>query len=132
MLTGCGRRAVGRGRGAGVVLVVSELAWVDSLGVVAGAGQQQPVQRAARLQFLVRALGDKPALVEHRDPVGEPQRRAPVRDQQRGPARHDPVQGLVDLGLHPRVDRRGCVVENQDARVGEQGAGERHPLPLSA
>ncbi len=97
-----------------------------------GRYQQQLVERARFHEFLVAACRDEPPLVQHRDPVRQPQGRAPVRDQQRGPALHDPAQGLVDLGLHPRVHRRGRVVQHQDARVGQQRAGECHPLPLAA
>ena len=38
----------------------------------------------------------------------------------------------LDRRLGGRVDRGGGVVEDQDARVGEQGAGDRHPLALAA
>ena len=58
--------------------------------------------------------------------------RTPVRDQDRGAVRHDPAQGGVDLLLDAAVDRRGGVVEQEDLRVGEQGAGERDPLALAA
>ena len=34
--------------------------------------------------------------------------------------------------LGGRVDRGGGVVEDQDPRIGEQGAGDRHPLALAA
>ena len=36
----------------------------------------------------------------------------------------------LDLGLGARVHRRGRVVQNQDARLGEQGPSDRHPLTL--
>ena len=38
----------------------------------------------------------------------------------------------LDRRLGGRVDRGGGVVEDQDARVGEQGAGDRDPLALAA
>ncbi len=53
-------------------------------------------------------------------------------DQQRGASRHDPPQGGVDLLLHPGVDRAGGVVEDQDAGIGDQRPGQRHPLALAA
>ena len=55
-----------------------------------------------------------------------------MRDEQRGPARHHPVQGGVDLRLDPRVDGGGGVVEQQQPGVGDQRPGERDPLPLAA
>ncbi len=100
-----GHLAVRRGRRGGVVLVVGQLAGVDALHVVARPGQQQPVERAALGQLLVGADVGHPAVVEHRDPVGQVQGGAAVRDEQRGPAAHDPVQGGVDLRLQPGVDR---------------------------
>ena len=39
---------------------------------------------------------------------------------------------LLDLVLGGAVDRAGRVVEDQDARVGQQRAGDREPLALPA
>ncbi len=47
-------------------------------------------------------------------------------------AGHRLRQAGPDLGLGPRVDRGGGVVEDEDAGVGEQGAGDRDPLALAA
>ena len=112
--------------------VVGQFARVDPLRVLAGPGEQQPVQRAAGHQLLVAALVDQAPLVQHRDPLRELQGRAPVGDEQRGAAVHDPPERLVDLGLHLRVDRGRGVVEHQDRGVGEQRAGQGHPLALPA
>ena len=68
-------------------LVDFQFAGVDALGVIAGTGQQQPVERAARFQLGGRTDVDQATVVEDRDPVGQLQRGAPVRDQQRGPVR---------------------------------------------
>jgi hypothetical protein len=64
-----------------------------------GPDQQQPVERAVAVELLGRADRDEPPAVEHRDPVGELQGGAAVRDQQRRAVLHHPVQGGVDLGL---------------------------------
>ncbi len=53
-------------------------------------------------------------------------------DQQRGPAARVRSQRRVDLGLDPDVDRGRRVVQDQDGRVGQQGASQRDPLPLPA
>ena len=42
------------------------------------------------------------------------------------------LQAGLDRRLGGRVDRGGGVVEDQDPRVGEQGAGDRDPLALAA
>ena len=44
---------------------------------------------------------------------------------------HQPAEGCVDLLLHAAVDRGRGVVEEEDLRIGEQGAGERDPLALA-
>ena len=41
-------------------------------------------------------------------------------------------QRLVDLALGGGVDRRGGVVEDDDARRGQHAAGDREALPLPA
>ena len=41
-------------------------------------------------------------------------------------------QRRVDLTLRRGVDRRGGVVEDDDARSGEHAAGDREALPLPA
>ena len=55
-----------------------------------------------------------------------------MSDEQRGPAGHDLLEPGVDPGFDPRVDRRGRVVEDQDAGIGQQRPGQRHPLALAA
>ena len=97
-----------------------------------GPGQQQPIQRTPFLQLRRRPDVDDPAAIEHRDPVGQLQRRAAVGDQQRGAVGHHPPQRRVDLGLDARVDGRGRVVEHEHPRVGQQRAGQRDALPLPA
>ena len=45
---------------------------------------------------------------------------------------HDRLEGLLDQQLRLGVDVRGGLVEDQDARVAQDGAGERDALPLAA
>ncbi len=95
-------------------------------------GEQPPVQRGAALQLLVRAdVGELPA-VEYGDPVGERERGAAVGDEERGAAGHDGAQRLVDLVLDAGVHGGGGVVEEEQAGVGEEGAGEGDALALAA
>ncbi len=119
-------------RGGAGLLVAAQRRRVGALGIVVGPGDQVAVQRAAGLQLRVGARVDETALVEDGDPVGELEGGAPVRDEQGGPAGHDLLEPPVDLGFDPRVDRRGRVVEDQDARIGQQRPGQRHPLALAA
>ena len=80
----------------------------------------------------MRAVVEQAAALEHGDLVGERDRRQAVGDDERRAARHDLLQRALDLLLGRRVDGRGGVVEDQDARVGEQRAGDRDALALAA
>ena len=80
----------------------------------------------------MRAVGDDAAVVEQHDAVGERDRRGPVGDDDRRPALHHLGERGPDLVLLGRVDRRGRVVEDQHARVGEHRARDRDALPLPA
>ncbi len=115
-----------------VTLIKFNLARVDALGVVARSGQQQPVERAAPGELLVRALGDQASVIEDRDLVGKLEGGPAVRDQQRGSSGHHLAQGRVDLGLDACVDRGRGVVEHQDRRVGDERPGQRDALALAA
>ena len=77
------------------------------------------------------AFGD-PALVEDDDLVGVDDGREAMGDDDRGPARGDALQGLLDRRLGPAVEGAGRLVEDQDRRVLEQGSGDRDALLLAA
>ena len=79
----------------------------------------------------MRALLDDPAVLEHDDQVGVADRREPVRDDERGAAGEETTERPLDLALGADVDRRGGLVEDQDARVGEEGTGEGDELALT-
>ena len=91
------------------------------------------LEHGARLEQLgLRAARGDAAVVEHHHLVGERDRREAVGDDDRRPAAHRLAQALADRGLGGRVDRGGGVVEDQDARVDQQRAGDRDALPLAA
>src|SRR5579884_2982797 len=94
--------------------------------------EDAPVEVAARRQLLVRALVHQRALFQHEDLVGPADLREPVRDEQRGAAMLRPLQRPLDLILRGAVYGAGRVVEDQDARVGEQRPRDRQALPLAA
>ena len=77
-------------------------------------------------------IGHHPATVEQHDAVGEGDGRRAVGDDDRGSAPHHLGEGVADLVLLGRVDGRGGVVEDQDAWIGEDGAGDGDPLALPA
>ncbi len=79
----------------------------------------------------IPALGDL-SPVEHDDLVGVADRRQPVRDRDRGAARREGVDGLLHGLLGLRVQGAGRLVEDEDGRVPQDGAGDRQALLLAA
>ena len=55
-----------------------------------------------------------------------------MRDHERRAALHETLDRLLHEPLALAVERRGRLVENEDRRVLEDGAGERDTLPLTA
>ncbi|MPL60848.1 hypothetical protein SDC9_06410 [bioreactor metagenome] len=90
------------------------------------------IEPLRRQQLGMAALFDDAAAVEHDDAVHLGDGRQPVRDGKHGLALHHPGQRLLDLRLDLAVERRGRLVQHQDRRVLEEGAGERDALPLPA
>src|SRR5471032_2345291 len=93
---------------------------------------QAVVGAFARHQIVVRAFLDDHAAVEHHQAVGALQRRQAVRDGDGGAAVHQVVERLLDFLFRLRVDRGGGLVEDQDARIDQQRAGDRDALALAA
>src|SRR5947209_10912432 len=102
-------------------LLLQELALVE-VGVEAAGGDELGVGAA---------LGDA-AVVEDDDEVRVLDRRDAVGDQEHRPAFEDLPQVAQDQLLGLGVDGRETVVEQQEARLAQQRAGEGHPLLLAA
>ena len=109
---------------------------LPAASVVEDLRQEQPGALRARIaeELLRRRLLDDLALVHEDDAVGDRAGKAHlVRDDQHGHARarqlHHHVQHLLD---HLGIERRGRLVEQHDARVHAQRAGDRHALLLPA
>jgi len=80
---------------------------------------------------MTAALGNR-ALVEHDDLVGADNGGEPVRDHKRGaPARY-PLQRILDFLLGMAVERGCRLVQNQDRRRFQDGAGNGDALLLAA
>ena len=75
---------------------------------------------------------DDPAAVDDVDAVGAAHGRQAVGDQERRAAGHQPLQRLLHLRLALGVERAGRLVEQQDRRVLQEGAGDGDPLALAA
>ena len=86
---------------------------------------------AAREQLTVRsALDDAPAL-EHEYLVCVHHRREAMRDDERRVAARDARELLLNALLRRRIERRGRLIEDQDARTLEDRPGDRDALLLA-
>src|SRR4029079_1683787 len=65
------------------------------------------------------------------DQVGVADRREAVRDDEGGAPVQQAAEGALDAALGADVDRARRLVQDQDARVGEQSTRERNELPLA-
>jgi hypothetical protein len=88
--------------------------------------------RARLEQLLLGAARRDAAVLEHDDLVRERDRREAVRDDERRPVAHRLPQPLADQRLRRGVDRRGRVVEDEDAGIYQERACNREPLALPA
>ena len=73
----------------------------------------------------------RPASMHH-DLVRIAHRREPVGDDEGGAAPHQLADGVLHQALGFRIERAGRLVEQQDRRVLQEGAGERDALALAA
>ncbi len=83
-------------------------------------------------QLGVGAFFGNPAFLQHYDPIRAAHNREPVADDQRGASAHQALQRLLDDPLRFRLDGGGRLVQDEDLRVGEEGARDADPLPLPA
>ena len=84
--------------------------------------ENTPVQLGARQQRLVAALVDEFTPGEYQYLVGAADLGQSVGNHQRGAAFQNFVDGALDGVFGGAVDRARRVVEDEDARVGEEGA----------
>ena len=108
----------------------------DHQSTTAGAGAASSRASAANCPRSGHQLGlgaalDDAAAVEHDDLVGPAHGREPVGDHDRRAPVQQAVERLLDQHLGRPVDVRGRLVEDQDARVGEQRAADRDQLALA-
>ena len=95
----------------------------DQLGVSRGWWRAAP--RACRGRPPGRAPGRPPRRRARWWPAGTPPPGSTA-------VRRSGAQPGQDRRLHPRVDRAGGVVQDQQPRPAGQGPGQREPLPLTA
>jgi hypothetical protein len=90
------------------------------------------IQPVGCQQLVVAAQLQQPAIVEHGDAVGGTDGGEPVCHHHRGAAAHQARQRLLYEALGLVVERRGGLVQDEDGRVLEDGAGDGHALALAA
>ena len=72
------------------------------------------------------------ALLHHQNLVGAAYGGKPVRNHKRSPALHEIRESLLDHLFRFGVEAGSCLVEDQYARLGQDGAGNRNTLALAA
>ena len=93
------------------------------LGLLADGGEAA-VDAVLLHQLVMRAGLRDATVLHHKDPVGTADRRQAVGDRDDRLAARQLGDGLLDEVLVLRADARGGLVENDDGRVFENGAGE--------
>lgn len=88
------------------------------------------VKTVFREQAFVIALLDDLAVPHHKNDVRVADRRQPVRDNETGLARHQFVEGRLNLELRAGVDIGRRFVENQHRRVDQHDSGDAEQLLL--
>src|ERR1041385_4318075 len=78
-----------------------------------------------------RAVLDDDAVAEHARAVATLHSREALRRDEHGPSRDGGTERVDEQTLGLRVDRRERVVEDDDARAGDERACEGDALPLS-
>src|SRR6185369_384524 len=83
-------------------------------------------------QLGVGAPLDDAAVVNDDDQVGVADGAEAMGDDEAGAPTHEGAEGLLDEVLALGVEVAGCLIENQNARVGKKSAGDGDALLLAA
>src|SRR5262245_49106204 len=90
------------------------------------------VEAASREQSLVRAALDDASIFDREDDVGFDDRFEVVSDDDDGLARSQASERFEHQLFGRRVEPRGGLIEDQDRRVADDGAGDGDALALAA
>ncbi len=96
------------------------------------SGHQLGIDSASGQQLTVRPALGQLAVLEHDDAMRAGHARQAVSDDERGAPALEPFERVVDEHLVLGVDAARRLVEHQDGRILEDGAGDGQPLPLPA
>ena len=78
------------------------------------------------------ATGDNAPFIQHQDQIGPLHRAQAVGNDKGGAPVHHPLQSQLDQMLCLGIHAGGGIIEDQNARVGQQGAGNCQALLLPA
>src|SRR5437763_5042315 len=111
--------------------VLGEVARVATLLLAGPRGEQCGIASPVCQELVVGSLLDQLAVIDHRHPVGPLGRGQSVGDDDDGAPLHEAGHGALDVGLGPRVEAGGGLVEHQDSRIGKGGTCEGDQLALA-
>jgi hypothetical protein len=95
-------------------------------------GEQFPVQRAIGQERFVLALGHEFAFLQDKNSIGAADGCSPVRDQEGGATAAEFEHCFPDLFFGGGIYGAGCVIEEYDLGLDEQGAGDGDALALAS
>mmetsp|Transcript_111984 Transcript_111984/g.194430 ORF Transcript_111984/g.194430 Transcript_111984/m.194430 type:complete len:252 (+) Transcript_111984:1161-1916(+) len=104
---------------------------VETIGVDNLVADQAGIHAPPLQKLIVRALLDDHPVPHAYNLVGVADGAQPVRDHQRGPPFGDPLQCGLHQSLVFGIQRRGCLVQDQDLWVANRGARNGDPLLLT-
>src|SRR5579863_5206250 len=96
------------------------------------AGVEIIVTTARGVEFGMRAPFDNLTLLHDHDLIGAADGGKAVRDDEGGASLHEIGETVLDHFLGFGIEARRCLVENEDAGLGENGAGDGDALALAA
>ena len=85
---------------------------------------QMVIKAALFQQRVVRALFDDTAVINYQQLVGLLDRAQPVSDDKGGASGHQTQQRFLNLQFCACVDAAGGFVQDEDARIGQDSAGD--------
>ena len=96
------------------------------------ARPQARIKAALGQKLEMLALLDDLAAIEHDDVVGMHDRGEAMGDDEAGALARHALERVLDLALGMAVERRSRLVEHENGRRLQNGAGDRHALLLAA
>src|SRR5690606_22184308 len=119
----CRNSRVASQRSDRLIVVSSSLLHTQQTRIVTGL---------MRCQFTVRTLLDNLSAIDHDDAVGISDRRQTMRNDDDGATFANRLHVVLNDAFGFVIERAGGLVENQNARIGNQRTRNRNALALTA